>query len=71
MLQEVFNNDITLPIGIGDMKIYGVFEGLVLKMDSKMKQSLNTKANYLVWDNEKFLGQFFTSKEVSAQLSKK
>lgn len=45
--------------------------GLVLKMDAAMKSSLKTKANYLVWDKEKFLGQFFTSKEVSAQLSQK
>lgn len=45
--------------------------GLVLKMDAPMKSSLKTKANYLVWDKEKFLGQFFTSKEVAAQLSGK
>ena len=45
--------------------------GLVLKMDAAMKSSLKTKANYLVWDKEKFLGQFFTSKEVSAQLAQK
>jgi len=60
---------IALPIGIGDMKIYELFDGLVLKMDAKMKSSLNTKANYLVWSNYQFLGLFFTSKEVSAQLN--
>ena len=63
------------PIHIRETQIYQYYSkdsrllGLVLKMDAKMKSSLNTKANYLVWNNDQFLGQFFTSKEVSAQLS--
>ena len=72
-LQDLTKED--FPIYIRETKIFHYYSkdskllGLVLKMDTKMKSSLNTKANYLVWDNDQFLGQFFTSKEVAAQLS--
>lgn len=63
------------PIHIRETQIYHHYSkdsrllGLVLKMDAKMKSSLNTKANYLVWNNDQFLGQFFTNKEIIAQLN--
>jgi hypothetical protein len=72
-LQDLTKED--FPIYVKETKIFHYYSkdskllGLVLKMDAKMKSSLNTKANYLVWNNDQFLGQFFTSKEVSAQLS--
>ena len=72
-LQDLTKED--FPIYVKETKIFHYYSkdskllGLVLKMDAKMKSSLNTKANYLVWNNDQFLWQFFTSKEVSAQLS--
>ena len=72
-LQDLTKED--FPIYVKETKIFHYYSkdskllGLVLKMDAKMKSSLNTKANYLVWNNDQFLGQFFTNKEVSAQLS--
>ena len=72
-LQDLTKED--FPIYVKETKIFHYYSkdskllGLVLKMDAKKKSSFNTKANYLVWNNDQFLGQFFTSKEVSAQLS--
>ena len=74
---EQLTKEEDFPIHIRETQIYHYYSkdsrllGLVLKMDAKMKSSLNTKANYLVWNNDQFLGQFFTNKEIVAQLNSK